>query len=171
MTFILRLISLAGLTTGTASSAGDDVGEKLTTTSPQVAQVQLAETLGAADAIHSVSANRHHVTFAITRAGRSQQVIATTGKRGQVVALTVDDAPSAAVELGGLSWLSDELVEATAITQLSVDEDGAITIATSEGRRYMAIPGRGSGGSGPEMARHNAGVEAQWAAEWNTSDR
>ncbi len=40
--------------------------------------------------------------------------------------------------------------------------DGAVTIITSDARRYMAIPGRGSGG--------NIAVEAQWAAAWDSDE-
>ena len=32
-----------------------------------------------------------------------------------------------------------------AVTSLDVDEDGAVTLTTADGLRYMAIPGRGSG--------------------------
>jgi hypothetical protein len=85
MSFILRLVSLAGMATGIAQGAADDVREEVVITSPRVAQVRLAEALGNADAIHAVSAHHHQITFAITRGDRSLQVTATTGKQGQVV--------------------------------------------------------------------------------------
>ena len=51
--------------------------------------------------------------------------------------------------------------DSAAVTRLVVDDDGAVTLETSDGLRFMAIPGRGSGG--------NAAVAARWAAEWNNS--
>lgn len=129
-------------------------------TSPRAAQVQLAETLASADAIDAVSRSRHStVVFVIDRDGESFRVEATTRAKGEVIALTVIDTGPSPGGLGNLSWLSDELAQATAVTTLTTDEDGAVTIGTSEGRSYMAIPGRGSGG--------NTSVEAQWAAAWN----
>jgi hypothetical protein len=50
--------------------------------------------------------------------------------------------------------------ETVAVARLEVDRDGAVTVVTSDGQKYMAIPGRGSGGS-------NEAVEARWAAEWD----
>ena len=52
--------------------------------------------------------------------------------------------------------------ETVAVTRLEVDEDGAVTLTTNEGMRYMAIPGRGSGG--------NAAAEARWAGEWDRDE-
>jgi len=129
---------------------------------PRAAQVQLAEALASADAIHAVSAHGTIVSFAIDRDGESFRIEAVTRGNREVVALTVSEAGPALGAPGSLSWLADELAQATAITTLAVDEDGAVTIATSEGRAYMAIPGRGSGG--------NMAVEARWAAAWNSSD-
>jgi hypothetical protein len=160
---IFRLLSLGGLATGVVA---DDVPEVVA--SPRVAQVRLAETLAGADAIHSVTARGGMITFAITRGDQSFQVAARTAPRstarsdkGEILSLTITPAASSAsaIELGGLSWLGDELESVTAITHLVPDDDGAVTITTDDGRRYMAIPGRGSGG--------NAAVEARWAAEWN----
>ncbi len=162
ITFILRLVSLAGMATGIAHGATDDVTDEVID-SPRVAQVRLADTLGNADAIHAVVGRGKQITFVISSGDKSQRITATTGKHGQVVALTVAAAPAADAELGGLSWLGEELAQATAVTRLTVDEDGAVTITTNDGRRYMAIPGRGSGG--------NIAVESRWAAEWNAGDR
>ena len=179
ITFILRLV-LAGMTTGAAGVAhaqatvsgprsdvdvdtnGDPVrGEAVM--SPRVAQVRLAEMLGTADAIHSVGVHGNKITFAITRADKLLEVTATTrgkgSKQGEVIALAISGSQSRDAELGSLSWLADELSQVTAISRLVADADGAVTITTSDGRRYMAIPGRGSGG--------NTAVSARWAAEWS----
>jgi hypothetical protein len=154
--FIFRLVSLMGVATGVVA---DDVRDEVIT-SPRVARVRLAETLASADSIHSVSARAGKITFAISRGNESFDVVATTAKRGEVASLSITRASANHDELGSLSWLSSELAGVTAISRLVVDEDGAVTITTSSGTRYMVIPGRGSGGT-------NAGVEARWAAEWN----
>lgn len=126
----------------------------------RVAQVRLAEVLGAADGIHSVSAKGTQVTFVITRDEQVSRVVATT-RKGEVTALSIIPVSDRGLELGGgLSWLAEELEGVTAVTRLVADEDGAVTITTSDNRRYMVIPGRGSGGG-------NEAVEARWAAEWN----
>lgn len=125
---------------------------------PRVAQVRLVETLSTAEAIHSISAKGNKITFTITRDGLAVAVIATT-RRGEVIALAMEPAAPNAELGGGLSWLADELESITAITRLVADEDGAVTITTNDGRRYMAIPGRGSGG--------NAAAAAHWAGEWD----
>ncbi|MEJ7600851.1 MAG: hypothetical protein WKG01_23300 [Kofleriaceae bacterium] len=129
--------------------------------SPKTAQRRLAETLAAADSIDSVVTRDRTVSFAITRAGTAFSVAVTTRKSGEVSSLVVTETPAGRVsEHGGLSWLSAELASGTAaVTRLAVDEDGAVTITTRNGRTYMAIPGRGSGG--------NAAIEAQWAAAWD----
>jgi hypothetical protein len=125
---------------------------------PRVAQVKLAEMLASADAIHSVVAKGKTITFVISKGDAIVHVVATT-KKGDVVALAIAPAKPSGTELGGLTWLGEEMAGVTAITHLVADRDGAVTITTSDGRRYMAIPGRGSGG--------NTAVEARWAAEWN----
>jgi len=164
ISIILRLLSLAGVAMGTVDTV--DVTRDEVIASPRVAQVRLAETLAEADSIHSVSARGKTITFAITRGDKSFQVIATTrtkhAVKGEVVGLAVVETRPLEFEGGGLSWLGAELERVTAISRLVVDEDGAVTITTSDGRRYMAIPGRGSGG--------NAAVESRWAAAWSGSD-
>ena len=127
--------------------------------SPRAARFQLADTLAQADSIDGVTANGRTIAFAITRDGAAFRVAATTRKNGDVISLVVAKSDGRVSEQGGLTWLADELDDGVAVTRLVVDEDGAVTIATSAGRKYMAIPGRGSGG--------NAAVEAQWAAEWD----
>ncbi len=126
----------------------------------RVAQVRLAEVLGTADAIHAVSAKGTRITFVISRGEQVFFVIATTTKKGDVARLDIVPVVNDLELGGGLSWLAEELEAVTAVTRLVADEDGAVTITTSDNRRYMAIPGRGSGGS-------NAAAEARWAAEWN----
>ena len=130
--------------------------------SPRVAQVRLAETLAEAESIESVFARGPKITFVIVRDGETKNVTAHT-KKGEVISLSITRARDLPVQLHGLSWLGSELAEVTAVTRLVVDEDGAVVIATDDGRRYMAIPGRGSGGA-------NVAAEARWAAAWNTDD-
>lgn len=126
--------------------------------SPSEAKQKLADTLASADSIDSVTASGRIVSFAITRDGVAYRVDVTTRKNGAVVSLAVVESEGRVSENGGLSWLADEL-DTTSVQKLVVDEDGAVLITTAAGRKYMAIPGRGSGG--------NTAVEAQWAAEWD----
>jgi hypothetical protein len=132
--------------------------------SPRVAQVRLAETLAEADAIESVAAKGHAITFVIVREGETFDVTAKTKKSGEIVSLAIARAPQAlAVQLHGLTWLGSELADVAAVTRLNVDEDGGVMIGTDDGRRYMAIPGRGSGGA-------NVAAESRWAAAWSDDD-
>jgi hypothetical protein len=159
--FLLRFFFAFGGVIGDAPAPAvvkPDVVRAESVDAPRVAQVRLAETLAAADAIHSVTAKGKTITFTISRGDTIVNVVATTKNR-DVVALAIVSAKASGTELGGLSWLADELSSATAITRLAADSDGAVTITTNDGSRYMAIPGRGSGG--------NTAVEARWAAEWN----
>jgi len=154
---------------GNAGAPGDGIADR--TSVPRVAQVRLAETLAGADAIHSVSARGNRVTFTLTQ-GTQQIAAVATIRRGAVVAFAIEPASRSVVLGGGLSWLADELESATAITRLVPDEDGAVTITTDDGRRYMVIPGRGSGGSAPDAdavprTDGNDAVSARWAAAWN----
>src|SRR6188768_1589821 len=99
--------------------------------SPRVAQVRLAETLAEADAIESVSARGRTVTFVIVRDGETFDITAKTKKSGEVTSLAIAHAHTElAVQLHGLTWLSSELAEVSAITRLVVDDDGAVTIKT-----------------------------------------
>ena len=131
--------------------------------SPKVAQVRLAETLGGAEAIESVTARGHAITFVVVRDGETFDITAQTKKSGEIVSLTIAPSRELAAQLHGLTWLTTEMAEVAAVTRLVVDEDGAVTIGTDDGRRYMAIPGRGSGGA-------NVAAEARWAAEWSNDD-
>lgn len=163
---LLPLVSVA-LAAGSSAPAAEPVVAAVEpvraaaelVTSPRVAQVRLAETLSEATSIEAVSARGRRVTFAIIHDGAALDVTATVTKSGEVVALAITPARAIAAQLHGLTWLADELAQATAVTRLVVDEDGAVLIRTSEGQRYMAIPGRGSGGA-------NAAAEARWAAAW-----
>lgn len=129
-------------------------------TAPRVAQVRLAETLAEAEAIESVRGHGRAVTFVIVRDGETFEVTAKTTRSGEIVALAITPTHAAPVQLHGLTWLGAELAEVTAVTRLVVDGDGAVIIGTDDGRRYMAIPGRGSGGA-------NVAAEARWAAAWS----
>ena len=155
---IVRLFTLA-VATGAVDHHVAPNRDVVTVSTPRVAQVRLVETLATADFIHSVSARGRMITFAITRGDKSFSVVATTSKNHEVVSLAIAETEPSDLELGGLSWLTEELESVAAITRLVPDGDGAVTIITNDNRRYMAIPGRGSGG--------NAAVEARWAAEWN----
>jgi hypothetical protein len=151
---ILRLVAILA----TGGQEGSPRAE--TVTSPRVAQVRLAETLAEADAIQSIRIARNKIAFAVTRGDQSFEVVATTRAKGQVVGLAITPTPRVhESSFGDLSWLSEELATVTAIVQLVPDEDDAITFVTNDGRRYIVIPGRGSGG--------NVAVEARWAGEWN----
>lgn len=125
------------------------------------AQVRLADVLADAESVDAVIGKRHQVTFEIVRDGNEVEAIART-QNGEVVELVLHDLGPAedVAEDAGLSWLGDVMKETTAVTRLAVDRDGAVTLVTADGQRYMAIPGRGSGGS-------NAAVEARWAASWD----
>ncbi len=159
---LLPLISVALGFSAPAQGPGE---EPVVVARPRTAQVRLAVALAEADSIHAIARTGTTIVFAIDDEGEAFEVIATTRARGankgEVIALSITDIGPAIGEIGGLSWLGAELADATAITRLLADEDGAVTITTSDGRAYMAIPGRGSGG--------NAGVEARWAAAWDGS--
>ena len=128
-------------------------------TSPRAAQARLADALADADSIESVHARAHTITFRIARTGNAFDLIAKTNRDGEVIAVTTRDRGHAEHEIGNLSWLVDAMKETTAVTQLGVDEDGAVTLVTIDGTRYMAIPGRGSGG--------NDAVEARFASAFD----
>ncbi|MCX5748557.1 MAG: hypothetical protein NT062_39415 [Proteobacteria bacterium] len=153
------LVSLAVVSSRPVAPAESSVRDV-----PRLAQVRLAETLAAADSIAWVRATgAHTITFAITRRDHAYRVVAQTDRLDVVTAVVIDEVSDTSLEPGNLAWLGAELTDATAVRQLAADEDGAIVIVTSDERRYMAIPGRGSGG--------NAAVEARWAASWDTDNR
>ena len=128
--------------------------------SPRAAQVRLAEALADADSVDAVAIRAPRlVAFRIVRAGEAYEILARTSKKGEVVSVTTRDLGDGGYEIGALSWLCDAMQNTAAVARLVVDEDGAVTLVGSDGQRYMAIPGRGSGG--------NDVVEARWAAAWN----
>jgi hypothetical protein len=123
------------------------------------AQARLASLLVAADSIDSLATSATSATFAIERSGEAYTIVATTSDTGAIMAVAVTDAGPATSEGGALSWLGPELVDATAIATV-LTSDGAVTLVTSEGRYYRAIPSHGA----------NAAVEARWAAAWDHDD-
>src|SRR5512138_2889038 len=155
---VLRLMAFIAVASGAATTPTHAPYE--TAMQPRAAQARLARVLREADAIESVTANGRAITFVIAERGETLRVIATT-REGSVRALSIahSDDP---IESSNLTWLASELADVPAITRLDADEDGAVTITTSDLRRYMIIPGRGSGGPGA-----NEAVEARWAASWN----
>jgi hypothetical protein len=155
---LLPILPIVSFAMSSAASADEVVS------TPKVAQVRLAETLADAEAIESVAAHGHAITFVVVREGETFDVTAQTKKSGEVITLTIARSQDLAAQLHGLTWLGTEMADVSAITRLVVDGDGAVTIATDDGRRYMAIPGRGSGGSA------NAAAEARWAAAWSNDD-
>jgi hypothetical protein len=165
LTAILPLITVS-LGLSAPAPARDEGVPPVTVTQPRSAQVQLAVTLAEADAIHAVGHRGQAIVFAIDRDGEAFEVVATVRakgrNKGEVIGLSITDVGPAIGDMGSLSWLGSELADATAVTVLAADADGAVTITTSDGRAYMAIPGRGSGG--------NAGVEARWAAAWDREE-
>ncbi|MBA3818507.1 MAG: hypothetical protein H0X17_06410 [Deltaproteobacteria bacterium] len=126
---VLPLISSAVVVASAASGANDVVA------SGRVAQVRLAMTLAEAESIESVAARGREVTFAIVRDGATLNVTATTGRSGAVVALSIRSGRPIVAQLDGLTWLGSELGDSTAVTSLIVNDDGTVTIVTSEGRQ------------------------------------
>lgn len=132
------------------------------------AQTRLAKWLVDADSIESVEANGREISFVVLDRGAGKKITVRTTKRGVVSSLVVAPFPVAVAgnELGSLSWLGTELADtsASAIVRLTVDDEGAVLVVTDDARRYLLIPGRGSGGS---ARTGNAAVDARWAAAWN----
>ena len=127
------------------------------------AQARLAGALADADSVDSVVADRSHhvITFRIDRAGEAYEIVARTGRHAVVSEITIRDAGRGSHELGKLSWLADAMRDATAVVRLEVDEAGVVTLVTTDGTRYLALPGHG--------ATHNDAVEARWGGEWNNT--
>jgi hypothetical protein len=159
---VLELVATLVIGFGAPASARDEVVAK-----PRAAQLRLARMLRDADAIESVTANGRTITFVIAEHGQALRVVASTRDGGRVTALVIAHSDEPVEEPGNLTWLASELADVRAITRLETDEDGAVTITTSDDRRYMIIPGRGSGG--PASNDVNEAVEARWAASWNRS--
>ena len=151
-----RLLSLLGVMAGPVE---EDVREAVT--SPRVAQVRLAEMLAEADAIQ-VHAKPGSITFAIMRGGAPIEVVVTT-REGEISALAIAPGAPSKELAGDISWLGDELASVTAIVRITADDDGAITLVTSDGRRYLMTTTRSGIDDG------NEAVDARWAGEWSTS--
>ena len=129
--------------------------------SPRVAQVELAEALATADAIDDVTtagpADAPTITFAIDRDHRAYHIVVRTSREA-VMTVEIIEAGAAPTDRGALSWLAPELVDAAAITQLSITAGTPrVVIVTDDARRYLAIPDRGTA----------TAVEARWAAAWD----
>ena len=100
------------------------------------------------------------ITFGIDRAGEAYAVTATTDDDHVVSKLAITDLGRGTRELGKMSWLADAMADTAAVTELVVAEDGAVTVVTGDGDRYLAIPA----GAG-----NNAAVEARWAEAWSSA--
>jgi hypothetical protein len=160
---LLHLIPLVAV--AAASNAAPAVSDAGMT--ERTAQEKLADMLGNADSIDSVHAHGHTIVFAVEHADATGydapfSIIATTDRNGKVIDVEEQTRAASDIDIGGLSWLADTMQTTVAVTKIVVDNDGAVTLTTADGQRYMAIPGRGSGGSNDE-------VEARWAAEFDNS--
>ncbi len=156
------------------SMAVHPIQPAIETTSPRGAQARLAELIGDADAVHSISVRRakastskalakaNAIELSLDLDGTAYRVVAQINARGEVTAITLDERGPSYGELGSLSWLSPEIANATAIVRIAADEDDAVTLTTDTGEAFMIIPGRGSGGAGNEAA------SARWAAAWDS---
>lgn len=155
---LIAILPLVVMTSGVVEAEAMRSDTPVAQSAQRTAQVQLVDALANADSIDSISGRGNTFTFAITRGDEHVDVVVTTSQH-KVVGVVERARAFDAYELANLSWLIDTMQETTAIVRLDVDEDGAVTMTTDAGMRYMAIPGRGSGG--------NAAVEARWAGEWD----
>ena len=154
---MLALLPLVSFAAGALSSPREVVA------SPRAAQVRLAEELTGADAIEAVEARGRTITFSVVRDREQRRVVATTERRGELVALSIEPAGPAAAELHGLTWLAAELADVTAILRIVPSDHGGILLTTSNGRRYLVTPQR--------LPRTgNEAVEARWGAAWSTAE-
>lgn len=168
---LLHLIPLIGVSMaanaadagGAGGASGDSSDAAM---SERSAQVRLADMLGNVDSIDAVRAQGHTFTFLVEHADATGYdapfaIVATTDDAGKVIRVVEREREARDMDLGGLSWLAETMQQTVAVTKLHVDEDGAVTLTTNEGQRYMAIPGRGSGGDG------NIEVDSRWAGEFD----
>jgi hypothetical protein len=160
---LLHIIPLVAVSMA-ANSA--QAASEATAMSERSAQVRLADMLGNVDSIDAVRASDHTFTFLVEHADATGyeapfEIVATTDDAGKVIDVVERARPARDMDLGGLSWLVETMQQTIAITKLQVDEDGAVTLTTNDGLRYMAIPGRGSGGDG------NIEVDSRWAGEFD----
>ena len=153
LTTVLPIVAFA-----LAPGGGSSIGHAAAVSQSITPQARLAEALADADSIDWVRASGHTITFAIGHGGEAYRVIVET--RGKdIISVSIRDAGRGGTRNGGrLGWLISEMQDTAAVTEASV-KDGQVTIATSDGHRYLLLPGRNT----------NAGVEARWAAEWNSA--
>lgn len=156
---LIAILPLLAMSSDALTAAAVDLP---TPARARAAQVQLADALATADAIDSVAGRDHTFTFVIARGDQRVELIATSDETGEVMKLVEHERGVVGVELANLAWLADTMKDTVAVTRLEVDEDGAVTLTTDEGMRYMAIPGRGSGG--------NAAAEAHFAGEFDRDE-
>jgi hypothetical protein len=162
---LLHLIPLvaASMAANSAHASAEAAGM-----SERSAQVRLADMLGNVDSIDAVVAKGHTFTFLVEHADATGYdapfaIIATTDDSGKVIEVVERERKASNMDLGGLTWLVDTMQQTIAVTKLDVDEDGAVTLTTNDNQRYMAIVGRGSGGTGDG----NTEVDAHWAGEFD----
>jgi len=140
-----------------ALTAGASSGEVVR--GPGPAQARLAEALADAESVDWVTTSGNTITFAIDRANEAYRIDVTT-LHHQVVAVDIHFVgPQPAVH-GQLSWLGREMTEVDAVQRLDIDDEGTVTVGTTDGRSYLVIPDRHDG---------NTAVEARWGAEWNNT--
>ena len=160
---LLHLIPLVTVTmaANSAHAAAADAAM-----SERSAQVRLADMLANVDSIDAVRAKGNTFTFYVEHAGPTGYeapfaIVATTDEDGKVIRVVERERGPSEMHLGSLSWLVETMQQTVAVTKLEVDEDGAVTLTTNDNQRFMAIPGRGSGGEG------NIDVDAHWAGEFD----
>jgi hypothetical protein len=109
------------------------------TSAPDAAQLRLAEALADADSVDWVRVDRAHrtVTFGIERAGESYEILASEAPDGEVTQVRTADTGRGSRALGGLSWLADAMHRQSAIRRLEIGDDGAVTVVTGDGTRYV----------------------------------
>jgi hypothetical protein len=142
---------------GATTAAGEVVS------TPAAAQARLAEALADADAVDAVTVRGGVVSFVIDHVGERYTLDVTTHPGGEVAAIAIRDLgprDTAAATVGRFDWLAREATDIQTVRTLTVDDDGTVTLATGDGRRYLVIPDRHDG---------NSAVEARWGAEWNNS--
>lgn len=166
---MLLALPLVAIALGSLSSSLDQPASEHVTV-PRVAQVRLAELLAAADSVDAMHAVPQGVAIELTRGGDALRVRARVDARGAVTALTVTPLAGPPPMRGALGWLSTELADTAAVTRLVVDDDGSILVVTSTARRYLVLPGRGSGGASGDRRDGNAAIRARWAAAWSVDE-
>ena len=153
MSTLLPLVALA-VASSTAGGAVDTIN------APKAAQARLAELIGSAETIESVTANDRSVELVLDTGGEALRVVVTVDPQGRVCALSTSDLGRASVEYGPYTWLSTAVSDAAAVTTLMVDAEGRVRLTTDRGDTYLVRPG-------PDTS--NTAVEARWAAAWDAT--